>query len=372
MQESLLIKSFQPQIKWSKEDTFLSVSSELSIDQLDLQDSGVYICEASNEIGSNQKVFYVTVVERPLIMSDLNNITLLTNQTEKIRCEAKGSPEPEMFWSFDGVKILYGAEIKLTALMQSGLYSCNAENSEGKDGKSFFLNAINKPTIITNHDELKKEIKLREGDGVELLCPFENFNSISWKLNNNEVESIAYGQNSNKLIIHKVDRNASGEWICTVSNLAGNDSFSFNITVLASPIIQASWNLNDRVSEFLVTESDIDEKTFKVGEILNLNCTAHGFPKPKVFWRKASDIVAEGDTLIIDNLQFHHSDIYTCSAENDQGIVKKFFKIDVVSHPYIEDSDIQRNFKMAIGDSLTLKCKVTGNPIPNIFWFKDK
>lgn len=323
-------------------------------------------------MGSNQKVFYVTVVESPAIVTELFNVTLLTNQTETVRCEARGSPQPKTFWSFDGVEILDGAELALTASMSSGFYSCNAENSEGKDEKSFFFNAINKPTTIPNHDELKKEIKLREGDELELLCPFENFNTISWEFNNSTVESFAYGQNSNKLMIHKVDRNVNGEWTCTVSNLAGNDSFSFNITVLASPIIHASWNLNDRVSEFIVTESDIDEKTFKVGETLNLNCTAHGIPKPKVFWRKASDIIAEGETLIVDNLQFHHSDIYTCSAENDQGVVKKFFKIDVVSHPFIEEPETKRNFQMAIGDSLTLKCKVTGNPIPNIFWFKDK
>lgn len=336
-----------------------------------MSDAGVYVCDASNEVGSSQKVFYVTVVEPPSIKLELVNITLSNNQTEIVLCEATGTPDPIVFWSFKGEKILSGGEIKFNASMQTGLYGCMAENSEGKDEETLFFSAINKPALIANHEELK-QIKLREGDGLELLCPFDNFDSVSWKLNNLTVDGLNFVQSGNKLTIHKVDRLSNGEWKCDVENSAGNDSFSFNVTVLAGPVIHASWNLNNRVSEFLVTESDIDEKTFKVGESLNLNCTAQGFPKPKVVWRKASDVIAEGENLLIDNLEFHHSDIYTCSAENGQGVVKKFFKIDVVSQPVIEETNLQKTFQMAIGDSLILKCKISGNPVPNIFWFKDK
>lgn len=339
---------------------------------LKIEDSGSYICAASNEAGETQKVFYINVVEPPRIFTPLTNITLYTNHTTNVTCHASGTPDPKIYWTHDGVEVQDGTVLPLSPLMHSGFYSCVAENLEGKAEKSFFFKAINKPSLVAKYDELRKEIKLREADGLELVCPFENFDSISWKFENGTIENYSYDASENKLTLHKIDRLASGEWRCIVSNAAGNDSFAFQVTVLASPVIHASWNLNNRVSDFLVTESDIDEKTFKVGEMLVLNCTAHGFPKPKVIWRKAIDLIGEGESLVIDNLQFHHSDIYTCSAENDQGVVKKFFKVDVVSPPFIDDVGLQKSFHKTVGDSLILRCRVLGNPIPNIFWFKDK
>lgn len=344
----------------------------MRIEQLTMDHSGAYVCQAENDVGNSQKVFFVTVTEAPKISSALHNITLFTNLTRNIHCDVKGSPKPEIYWTFDGVKIRDGDDLTLKSSMHSGIYTCVAENSEGKDESSFYFDAINKPSFVADFEELKKEIKVREGDGLELLCPFENFNEIHWTFNSKVMFSSQKDSIDNKLRLGKIDRNVNGEWICFVSNVAGNNSFSFNVTVLASPVIHASWNLNNRVSEFLVTESDIDEKIFKVGETLQLNCTAQGFPKPKVVWKKAIDVIAESETLTIDNLQFHHSDIYTCSAENDQGAVKKFFKVDVVSPPFIDDNDIQRSFQKAVGDSVLLKCKVIGNPVPNIFWFKNK
>lgn len=84
-------------------------------------------------------------------------------------------------------------------------------------------------------------------------------------------------------------------------------------------------------------------------------------------------MIAEGETLVIDDLEFHHSDIYTCSAQNENGIVKKFFKIDVISPPFIESGfDIEKEFQKNVGDSIILRCRITGNPLPSIFWFKDK
>lgn len=363
----------QPQISWNKNDKHIHDGTTLTLENVKLLDSSPYICNAANEVGTSQKVFYVTVVESPQIFSNFNNVTLFTNQSKEVECQARGTPDPETYWTFDGVKINAGSKIIFKSSMPPGDYVCVAENSEGKNEKTLHFTAINKPSILHNYEEIKVENKLREGDDLELLCPFENFNEISWKFNNSTIDNFAYQIKENQLTLQKVDRFINGEWKCFVSNSAGSDSFSFKVTVLASPIIHASWNLNSRVSDFLFTESDIDERIFKVGEKLALNCTAQGFPKPKVSWKKATDVIAEGEFLEIENLQFHHSDIYTCGAENDQGTVKKFFKIDVVSAPYIEDDlEVQRNYQKAIGDSVTLRCRIGGNPLPNVFWFKDK
>lgn len=363
---------FQPVVSWSFNNQQIHQGPDLTLRNLQLENWGGYVCTAVNEVGSAQKVFFVTISEPPKITSTFNNVTVFTNQTHQVKCETNEARDLDIYWTFDEVKVKDGSTLILISSMKSGVYTCVAENAEGKVESSLNFEAINKPSLLKDIEELKREIEVKEGDGLELMCPFENFQSISWNFNSNKIDNFSHSINRNKLTIHKIDRLVGGEWRCDVSNLAGNDSFGINITVLSSPIIQASWNLKNRDSDFLVTESDIDEKTFKVGETLELNCLANGFPKPKVTWKKATDVIAESESLLIENLQYHHSDIYTCSAENDQGTVKKFFKIDVVSAPYHDHDDIQKNLQKAIGDSVTLRCRIIGNPMPNIFWFKNK
>lgn len=370
----LLGKFFQPFVSWIKNKQVIQNDTTLHFIRLSLNDSGIYVCDAVNEVGTSQKVFYVTVVEPPKIESSFNNVTIFSNQTLDIECLASGTPVPKIHWTFDQVSVEAGSKLTLNSQMSSGVYTCIAESSEGKVQKSFHLLTVNKPSLLQNYQEIRQEVKLRESDDdLELFCPFENFNEITWRFNNGSIGNFKHEQIGNKLKIFKIDQFVNGEWKCFVSNLAGSDSLSFNVTVLASPIIHASWNLNNRISEFLFTDSDIDERTFKVGETLILNCTAKGHPKPKVFWKKATDVISEGETLMIENLQFHHSDIYTCGAENAEGSVKKFFKIDVIAAPFVEKSlEIEKIYHKAIGDEVTLRCRISGNPVPNIFWFKDK
>jgi hypothetical protein len=53
--------------------------------------------------------------------------------------------------------------------------------------------------------------------------------------------------------------------------------------------------------------------------------------------------------------------------------VKKFFKVDVISAPFIDSSmSLQKEFQKSIGESILLKCtSIIANPQPLFFWFKD-
>jgi len=339
---------------------------------LDFNDFGAFICNAENEVGAAQKVFYVTPFELPRITSRLHNITLLTNQSQSAACKASGTPEPLISWHFDGLEIAKGEMLHLNSSNLSGEYKCTATNSEGYEELSFHFNAINEPTMHSDLMHLKQEVSVRESDDLELVCPFENFDMIRWSFNNNSIINFLHDIVGNKIVLQKMNRFSNGEWTCEASNLAGKASFSYNVSTLASPKIHSRWDINNRIEEFLSKETDIEEKKLKTGDRLELNCSANGNPPPKIHWRKASDVIAEGMTFVIESLQFHHEDIYTCIAENEHGSVKKFFKVEIVSAPHIIDDNIQKLHQKSIGDSLVLKCKISGNPEPNIFWFKDK
>lgn len=298
----------EPQIYFSKNRINLSNTSSYYTDHVTFNDSGIYHCIAENEVGSAEKVFYVSTVEAPRITSGFENLTLTTNQTKSIECSAIGMPTPRVAWKFeDGSSTSNDHILKITSSSPSGLYTCIAENSLGVDRKSINIDIINKPTIQPTAYDLQTNIKIKENDDLELSCPFDNFNQISWRLNNKSIINMEHKLIDRKLIIHNVGAAHSGMWTCTAINTAGNGSFSYNVTVLASPTVFASWNLQENgISDFLVTESDLDERMFKRGEKLMLNCTSIGIPPPKIIWKKATDVIGEGEILEIENLQFYH------------------------------------------------------------------
>lgn len=299
----------QPQVRFIKDNIILSYNGSLELERARENDSGAYHCIAENEVGFVEKIFYVTIVDSPQITSKFANITLFTNQSKEILCEAKAIPMANIFWKDEHEAIVKnGAVLTVTSTTREGKYTCVAENSEGIDAKYFHLYIINFPTQMAVAESLQKIISIRENEDLELLCPYDGITEIRWTFNDQSIENLnfEYKQIHKKLLVFNTSRIHHGNFTCYASNAAGNASFSYDISIQLSPIVYASWNLNDRVSDFLYTESDIDEKVFKLGESLTLNCTADGIPEPKVLWRKSGDIINEGEILSIKNLQFHH------------------------------------------------------------------
>lgn len=270
-------------------------------------DSGSYHCIAENEVGTDEKIFYVTVVKRPAIITCLKNITLYTNQTEKILCGAVGISEPTIKWKYNDVDILSTEElVTLSSTHKSGKISCIAENSEGEDVKSFYLETINVPNLLPIANDLQTNISIREGYDLDLLCPFENYNIIEWTFNDTELSVSDFKQIGKRLMVFNVESSHGGLWTCTASNTEGNQTFSFNVKVLTAPTVLASWNFNMNISDFEANKINLDQRSFKMADNLTMNCTVDGSPVPNVEWRKGIDFIGRGEVLSINSLQFHH------------------------------------------------------------------
>lgn len=298
----------EPRVRFVKNNQILKTTSSLHIDYIHSNDSGIFHCIAENEVGSAEKLFYVIVVEHPRIITNFEDLSILTNQSKVVECHATGSPKPKISWKFEDEVTGASEFLELSSNSKHGNYFCVAENSEGIDKKLLNVNIINKPNILPIAADLQRSIKIRENDDLQMKCPFENFNQISWQLNNRSISNVQHKMINASLNIYNMNGAIhNGNWSCTVSNTAGTASFSYEVTVLAMPTISASWNLYDQgISDFLVTESDIDERIFKKGDNLKLNCTSSGSPTPKVIWKKSTDVIGKGEILTINNLQFFH------------------------------------------------------------------
>lgn len=139
----------QPEISWYLNNQIISNDSILQLESV--EESNVYICNAQNEAGIAQKIFYVNAVTIPRILSHFDDIIILTNQTRILQCEADGIPAPNIHWTGisegDTVDSTISNDeiLHLNSSMSSGRYLCIAENIVGKAEVSVNVKIINKP-----------------------------------------------------------------------------------------------------------------------------------------------------------------------------------------------------------------------------------
>ena len=118
-------------------------------------------------------------------------------------------------------------------------------------------------------------------------------NTFQWETNGSIV--------GNDSILDVMDINASsgGDYTCTVSNAAGNDSASTTLYV----------------APYIVTPLEEVTLTFN-GSSLNLTCEADGFPVPTVSWDRntTDEIISDDSLLIIPTVMFGQEGVYRCLA----------------------------------------------------------
>ena len=104
--------------------------------------------------------------------------------------------------------------------------------------------------------------------------------------------------NESTLSVTDIDASSGGDYTCTVSNAAGNDSDS--VTLYVQP--------------YIVTP--LEEQTLtSSGSELNISCDAAGFPTPTVNWIDMTDIVVSNDSeLMFSPVMFGDEGLYRCVA----------------------------------------------------------
>ncbi|XP_053742934.1 protein tyrosine phosphatase receptor type Fa isoform X1 [Synchiropus splendidus] len=132
-----------------------------------------------------------------------------------------------------------------------------------------------------------------------------------------------------------------------------------------------------------------DDQTGISGGVASFVCQAVGEPKPRITWMKKGKKVSSqrfeviefddgsGSVLRIQPLRTHRDEaIYECTATNSLGEINTSAKLTV-----LEEDQIPHGFPtIDMGPQLkvvertrtaTMLCAASGNPDPEIFWFKD-
>lgn len=341
----------------------------MTINKLELKDAGTYFCKAQNSEGNAQKKFHLSVVSPPEFFETPKNTTFIQNdkslKTKTVKCLALGNPDPVTSWTFKNKKIKDGYNLELTSSMESGLYKCVVENSEAKKEFPFHLKVISQPMLLSEYEKTLDVVKtIQEGLPLELLCPFKNFDKISWKHQNISLKPI-----TQKLDIKNIGKSNAGVYECTATNLAGSGKFLYEVDVLISPkiVVVDPTTFKKTLKDYSSVTKPLNE-----GEKLSLSCEAEGNPKPSVQWLKFGEKVSEEEILEIKSVTTSHSGKYVCEATNSVGSASITFNVIVSSPPYIIDDKEKVEVAKSFGESVSFECNVDGSEPVKIIWFKDE
>ena len=229
-------------------------AGSLVINNLDLSDSGMYQCFATNDAGETKQSTWIKVDKSPpaFINSPLN-LTLVEGADARFPCEVSGAPKPVIIWQKKKgnveSEVITGGRYQIqpqtgelliitTKPSDSALFSCNASNSQGSISAEAYLNVYQRTQITQPPLTPTEAVK---GSVASLQCGVShdvNVN-ITWKWYQDNVELTASDritiEQDGTLKILGVFSEDNGLYKCEVISAGGNDSRTTTLKVIELP-----------------------------------------------------------------------------------------------------------------------------------------
>ncbi|CAB1352356.1 unnamed protein product [Coregonus sp. 'balchen'] len=183
----------EPNVTWRKDgvpinDTdphYTALNGKLIIAPAQKNDSGVYICVASNTVGVREsRAARLSVLAKPVLVLKPQDVSVGMGESAQFNCEAKGDPMPAVEWSREQGLLPNGRylvnpdqslQIHYVTSLDSGRYTCTAVNDVG---------VVTAKAASTRQRDLHRELSvLRVAlENVTLLTPNSNMSQVQWKL----------------------------------------------------------------------------------------------------------------------------------------------------------------------------------------------
>ncbi|XP_072176576.1 hemicentin-1-like [Diadema setosum] len=373
-----------PQVTWRKVGhtrldlnprVRMTEDGNLFIQDLQVEDSGTYVCVAQNIHGSVEasSQLRITNLIQPQISATNPEQSVIVGEDVVIRCTVlAGNPPPSITWYHHSEELFPefmprlrllpdgSLEIRDAFVADAGSYSCVAVNVVGNDTRTTTLKVYEPPSISTT----ETSYTVVRHESVTLLCPADGYPppTIEWVKNGQTIPN--QGLHQSTLILNYVTQEDAGTYICRVQNDAGTAELEISLFVLVPPTHPGVYT----PGVVNVTQ----------GESVTLPCEMTGNPPPTITWYKDSELLpavglnhyqtSEG-ALVIQQMSLEDEAQYTCVASNVAGNNTKDMRIIILIPPTIEPGST--DYTAVAGDSIVLSCEAFGIPAPQVAWQKD-
>ncbi|XP_076876576.1 roundabout homolog 4 isoform X2 [Brachyhypopomus gauderio] len=190
----------EPNITWKKDGVLINTSDEhytelsgkLIIAPARREDSGVYVCVASNIVAVREsRAARLTVLEKPVVLREPQDVSVRLGESAQFHCQAQGDPMPTVDWSRDQGPLPNGRylvnpdhslQIHYVTLQDAGSYTCTAANAVGVATASAQL-FVEDGTSSRQRDLHRELSALRVTlENVTVLRTATNLSQVIWKL----------------------------------------------------------------------------------------------------------------------------------------------------------------------------------------------
>uniref|UniRef100_A0A452GMQ6 Uncharacterized protein n=1 Tax=Gopherus agassizii TaxID=38772 RepID=A0A452GMQ6_9SAUR len=365
------------------------VRSRLTIYNANVEDAGIYRCQATDTKGQTQEATVVLEIYQKLTFRDI--ITpqeFRQGEDAEVVCHVTSSPAPVVSWLYRNEEVTTIADNRFVMLSNNNLQILNINKSdegiyrcEGRveaRGEIDFRDItviVNVPPAITF---LQKSFNATadRGEAVTLFCRATGSPEpeISWHRNGKLIDEsekyILRGSNT-ELTIRDIKNFDAGPYVCGAKNKAGNDKKQTFLQVFVQPQIIHLKN----------------ETTFENGQT-TLICEAEGEPVPEITWKRAIDGItfSEGDkspdgrievkgrhgksSLHIKDVKLSDSGRYDCEAASRIGGHQKSMYLDIEYAPtFVSNQTLYYSWE---GNPINISCEVLSNPIASVHWRRGK
>lgn len=170
-------------------------------------------------------------------------------------------------------------------------------------------------------------------------------------------------QSNGTFVIHSVQLQDRGQYLCTTQNPYGTDKMMVTLVVLA----QQPRMLSQRHRDL----------TVYLGEDINLDCQAQGLPNPYTTWvlpnhtvvHSSNNLMLSSDgTLQIRQASYTDRGTYKCIASNVAGADTISVRLHVTLLPPMIQQQRLENHTISEGQTIHIHCSAKGAPKPTLRW----
>ncbi|KAM6168637.1 vascular cell adhesion protein 1 isoform 3-T3 [Erethizon dorsatum] len=341
--KSLETKSLEVSFTPTIEDTgkALVCRAKLHMAETDSEESSPKKRETKEEL-------QVYISPKDTAISVHPSTSLQEGDSVTMTCSSEGLPAPEIFWSKKldngNLQLLSGnATLTLIAMKMedSGIYVCEGVNLIGRHRKEVELIV----QAFPQDPEIEMSGLLVSGDPVTVSCKVP----LVYPFDHLEIE------------IRKGETLMKYKYFSEEMNIKSLENKSLEMTFTPTPedtgkvlVCRAKLRIGEMESELkqrqstqtlyvnvaptdttvLVNPSSVLEE----GSSVNMTCTTHGLPAPKILWSRQlsnGDLqpLSENTTLTLISTKVEDSGIYVCEGINQAGISRKEVELTIQVAP---------------------------------------
>uniref|UniRef100_A0A8C1IG84 Neural cell adhesion molecule L1 n=1 Tax=Cyprinus carpio TaxID=7962 RepID=A0A8C1IG84_CYPCA len=311
----------------------------LTIEMVNEEDEGKYMCRVKNPHGEVVHYFHVSV-EEPLEFEIEPQSQLVTIGADVvIKCVVKANPQPSVVWRVNGrLKVLKDGTISIHNAKpeNSAVYQCEATNRHGTILVNANIMIMNiQPLILTENNLQYMAV---EGKGVVMHCKVFSSptSSITWSKTDsaNSVEGERFSVYKNgSLEIHNVMKEDMGEYSCFAQNTEGK------VAIAATLEVKDPTRIVDPPHDLRVL----------VGTTIQFSCQAEFDPSFgddfEILWEKdgmalngsENAYILDDGVLEIINVSFGDQGFYVCVARTPVDQDMAVAQLSVVGELYVPD-----------------------------------